>query len=202
MEVTYTVHLTAIQCSMTGRTTKAFVTATITSVEKTVYCQFFQMRLANVIFKILRSYTFARKCLNLNVILEVVDFLFIQGPCRSGEWFVIKNKVPQCETVPNKCYVDGTYVYGKRSEKGTLRSRSRNNFSTELKCWEINSSGQHCPSGQTLTAEHNSDGELQVHCSVPVSEIVSQLSLAHSYPCRMGTRRSFDSKCTSKVAIG
>lgn len=187
---------------MTGRITKVFVTAPITSVEKTVYCQYFQMRLANVIFKILRSYTFARKCLNLNVILEVVDFLFIQGPCRSGEWFVIKNKVPQCETVPNKCFVDGTYVYGKRSEKGTSRSRSRNNFSTELKCWEINSS-VHCPSsGQILTAEHNSDGELQVHCSVPVSEIVSQMSRAHSYPCRMGTRRRFSGECTSKGAFG
>ncbi|XP_046637037.1 uncharacterized protein LOC124315415 [Daphnia pulicaria] len=125
-----------------------------------------------------------------------------QGPCRSGEWFVIKNKVPQCETVPNKCFVDGTYVYGKRSEKGISRSRSRNNFSTELKCWEINSS-VHCPSsGQILTAEHNSDGELQVHCSVPVSEIVSQMSRAHSYPCRMGTRRSFSGECTTKIAIG
>lgn len=136
------------------------------------------------------------------MLLLVVDFLFIQGPCPSGEWFVIKNKVPQCETVPNKCFVDGTYVYGKLSEKRTLRSRSRNNFPTELKCFDINSSADHCSSGQTLTAEHNSDGELQVHCLVPVSESKSHTSRAHSNPCRIGTLRSSNLNCTKKVFHG
>ncbi len=138
------------------------------------------------------------------MLLQVVDFLLIQGPCRSGEWFVIKNKVPQCEKVPNKCYADGTYVYGKWSEKGTLRSRSRNYFPTELKCWEINGSGNNCPSGQTLTAEHNSDGELRVQCSFHVLESVTPTSRSRLYQCRIGTRRNLSGRCASRldIAIG
>ena len=106
----------------------------------------------------------------------------------------------QCEAVPNRCFADGKHVYGKMNGSDRPTTLSRLNWSksrsssTESKCWEIGSS-DHCPSGQTVKAEQNSNGDLRVHCSLPVSEIVPSISLAYFTQCRVGTQRNRHGNC-------
>lgn len=108
---------------------------------------------------------------------------------------MITNGVPQCETVPNRCFADGKHVYGKMTGKESettlniLRGRSRSSSSTESKCWEIGSSA-HCAPEQSVQAEQNSEGDLRIYCSFPVSEVALPISLTYFTPCRPGTQRN------------
>ena len=102
-----------------------------------------------------------------------------------GEWFVLKNNVPQCEPVPDGCPADGQHFYGTTDD--TMAKQ----------CWEIGSQGP-CLWYEILQLEEGT-GEFKLSCKPQFAQIALAAvpsSAGSQAPCRLGTWRNQFGKCS------
>ncbi len=101
-----------------------------------------------------------------------------------GEWFVLKNNVPQCEPVPDGCPADGQHFYGTTDD--TMAKQ----------CWEIGSQGP-CLWYEILQLEEGT-GEFKLSCKPQFAQIALAAvpsSAGSQAPCRLGTWRNQFGRC-------
>ncbi|EFX82515.1 hypothetical protein DAPPUDRAFT_101084 [Daphnia pulex] len=111
-----------------------------------------------------------------------------QGPCPNGQWFVLRNNIPQCEENSGGCPADGRHVYWS-PDAGVHIAK---------KCWEIGTKGP-CDPDERLHLRQDM-GDFEIYCDRnSVSSLSSPVIIPPVPPyrgaCQAGSYRKQRLKC-------